>query len=80
VKKQWCIPEVGAEFVWRMEDVVDLYEEPYDSNKPLICFDELPYQLVAETRAPLPAKPGRPQRATTTTTSARGHDQPVCVS
>lgn len=45
-----------------MEDVLDLYEEPYDSNKPLICFDELPYQLVAETRTPLPTKPGRSQR------------------
>jgi transposase len=45
-----------------MEDVLDLYEEPHDSNKPLICFDELPYQLVAETRVPLPAKPGQPAR------------------
>jgi len=53
---------MGAEFVWRMEDVLDLYEEPYDSNKPLICFDELPYQLVAETRTPLPTKPGQPAR------------------
>ena len=53
MKKQWCIPEVGAEFVWRMEDVLDLYEQPYDSNKPLICFDELPYQLVSETRTPI---------------------------
>src|SRR3712207_7209600 len=50
LKKQWCIPEVGAEFVWRMEDVLDLYEEPYDSNKPLICFDELPYQDRKSTR------------------------------
>ena len=48
--------------MWRMEDVLDLYEEPYDSNEPLICFDELPCQLVAETRTPLPAKPGSPQR------------------
>ena len=45
-----------------MEDVLDLYEEPYDLNKPLICFDELPYQMVAEKRTPLPDKPGRPQR------------------
>lgn len=45
-----------------MEDVLDLYEEPYDPDKPLICFDELPYQLVAETRTPLPVKPARPQR------------------
>jgi hypothetical protein len=62
VKKQWCIPEVGAEFVWRMEDVLDLYEEPYDPNRPVVCFDEMPYQMVAETRTPLPRKPGRPQR------------------
>jgi transposase len=45
-----------------MEDVLDLYEEPYDSNKPLICFDELPYQLVAEARVPLSPKPGQPAR------------------
>jgi hypothetical protein len=62
VKKQWCIPEVGAEFVWRMEDVLELYEEPYEPKRPVVCFDELPYQMVAETRTPLPAKPGRPER------------------
>jgi hypothetical protein len=62
VKKQWCIPEVGAQFVWRMEDVLDLYEEPYDLKKPTVCFEELPYQMVAEKRTPLPAKPGHPQR------------------
>jgi hypothetical protein len=45
-----------------MQDVVDLYEESYDSNKPLICFDELPYQMVAEKRIPLPTKPGKPAR------------------
>src|SRR5215210_7085767 len=45
-----------------MEDVLDLYEEPYDPNKPVVCFDELPYQMVAEKRTPLPQKPGRPQR------------------
>lgn len=53
---------MGAEFVWRMEDVLDLYEEPYDPNKPMVCFDELPYQMVAQTRTPMPAKPGRPAR------------------
>ena len=45
-----------------MEDVLDLYEEPYDPNKPVVCFDELPYQMVAEKRTPLSQKPGRPQR------------------
>ena len=36
----WCIPEVGAEFVAPMEDVLDLYEEAYDPRYPTICFDE----------------------------------------
>ncbi len=62
MRKQWCIPKVGAEFVWRMEDVLDLYEEPYNPKRPVVCFDELPYQLVVETRTPLPARPGRPAR------------------
>jgi hypothetical protein len=62
VRRQWCIPEVGAEFVWRMEDILDLYEEPYDPKRPMVCFDELPYQMVAEKRTPLPAKPGLRQR------------------
>jgi len=53
---------VGAEFVWRMEDVLDLYEESYDPKRPVVCFDEMPYQMVAETRIPLPTKPGRPAR------------------
>ena len=48
--------------MWRMEDVLELYEEPYDPKKPTVCFDEMPYQLVAEKRTPLPAKPGLPER------------------
>ena len=53
---------MGAEFVWHMEDVLELYEEPYDPKKPVVCFDELPFQLVAEIRTPLPSKPGCPAR------------------
>jgi hypothetical protein len=53
---------VGAEFVWRMEDVLDLYAAPYDPKRPLVCFDEHLVQLITETRKPLPAKPGRPER------------------
>ena len=45
-----------------MEDVLDLYEEPYDPKRPVVCFDEMPYQMVAEKRIPLPAKPGRVAR------------------
>jgi DDE superfamily endonuclease len=43
-----------------MEDVLDLYAEPPDPARPRVCFDELPYQLISETRAPRPARPGRP--------------------
>ena len=45
-----------------MEDVLDLYAEPYDPNRPVICFDEHPYQLLEERRAPLPMKRGRLKR------------------
>jgi hypothetical protein len=45
-----------------MEDVLDLYEQEYDPKRPLVCFDEMPYQLVGETRQPLPMEPGQPER------------------
>jgi len=45
-----------------MEDVLDLYAEPYDAARPVVCFDELPVQLVAEVRAPIPATPGHTLR------------------
>jgi hypothetical protein len=45
-----------------MEDVLDLYAEPYDPLRPRVCFDERPYQMVSETRLPLPARPGQSQR------------------
>ena len=45
-----------------MEDVLDLYEEPYDPARPVVCFDESPKQLIAEVRTPIPAVPGSPAR------------------
>ena len=45
-----------------MEDVLDLYAEPYDPQRPVVCFDETSTQLLADIREPLPAKPGRPRR------------------
>ena len=45
-----------------MEDVLDLYAEPYDPQRPVVCFDESSTQLLADVREPLPARPGRPQR------------------
>ena len=49
-------------FVAAMEDVLDLYAESYAPEYPVVGFDERPLQLIAETRTPLPAQPGRPQR------------------
>lgn len=62
LRNEWCIPTVSAEFVWRMEDVLDLYAEPYIRQFPVVCFDERPYQLIGETRQPLPIEPGQPMR------------------
>jgi hypothetical protein len=45
-----------------MEEVLDLYKQPYDPKRPLVCMDERPMQLLKETRTPLPPKPGQPLR------------------
>ena len=45
-----------------MEDVLDLYAEPYDPQRPVVCFDETCTQLLADVREPLPTQPGRPRR------------------
>lgn len=55
-------PEQNAEFVAQMEDILDLYQRPYDPQRPLICMDEQPVQLIQETHHPLPAQPGKPER------------------
>lgn len=45
-----------------MEDVLDVYAEPYDAHYRVVCCDESPVQLVSETRQPLPPEPGQPER------------------
>jgi DDE superfamily endonuclease len=63
LKEQWCIPpEANAEFVWRMEDVLDVYHRPYDPERPLVCLDETSRQVLGEVRVPLPPGPGRSAR------------------
>jgi hypothetical protein len=61
-KDMWCIPQVDADYVARMEDVFDLYAEAPDPKRPVVCFDESPIQLIGEVRQPIPAKPGRIER------------------
>lgn len=62
LKEQWCLPSVNAEFVAGMEEVLDLYAEPYDPRRPKVNFDEASKQLIKETREPLPPQPGQPLR------------------
>jgi len=59
-KKMWCLPKVDAAFVAQMENILDLYSEPPDPKKPVVCFDETPMQLIGETRMPRPMRPGQP--------------------
>ena len=51
-----------SEFIWRMEDVLDLYEQPSDPKRPVICFDERPCQLIGDAIIPIPIKPGSPKK------------------
>ena len=55
-------PEGNAAFVAAMEDVLEVYHRPYDPAHPVVCLDETSKQLIAETRLPIPAKPGSPAR------------------
>ena len=58
-----------------MEDVLEVYQRPHDPEYPLVCLDETSKQLIAETRVPIPAKPGQPVGATT---SMNGTEPPIC--
>ncbi len=54
----WCIPpQQDARFVAAMEDVLEVYERPYDPERPLVCLDEGAKQILSEVRVPLPLKP-----------------------
>jgi hypothetical protein len=60
LSKQWCIPpKANAEFVWKMEDVLEVYKRPYDPKRPVVCLDETSKQLIGEVRTPVPASPGQ---------------------
>lgn len=55
----WVIPpHQNAAFVACMEDVLELYQQPYDPDFPVICMDEKPYQLLGEAREPIPMQKG----------------------
>ena len=63
LKKCWVIPpEHDGDFVAAMEDVLDVYERPYDPKRPVVCMDEQPRQLIGEELIPIESKPGQVER------------------
>jgi hypothetical protein len=70
-------PEYNAQFVWRMEEILDLYEEPYDPKRAVVvCFDERPCQLLAEGRESFASKSPASHSASTPSMSEGGW--PTC--
>src|SRR3712207_7910328 len=56
-RRMWCLPEKhSAEFVFHMEDVLEVYHRPYDPQRPVVCVDETFKQLIGETREPVPPR------------------------
>jgi len=63
LKEEWCIPpEQNGEFVCHMEDILEVYRRPMDPKRPVVCMDEMPYQLISETRTPQPLQRSRARR------------------
>ena len=58
----WVVADLDDEYIARMEDVLEVYERPYDPQQPVICLDEKPVTLHADVRPASPAVPGREAR------------------
>ena len=58
LQEQWCIGKVTGEYLQRMEDVLDVYEQPYDEQYPVICYDEKPFEIISDIFEPLEMKQG----------------------
>jgi hypothetical protein len=58
----WCVGELNKDYITKMEDVLETYEQPYDPKEPVVCVDEKPVTLHADVRPATPAAPGREAR------------------
>ena len=54
--------ELNKEYIQKMEDVLAVYEKPYNPAQPVVCLDEKPVSLHADVRPPIAAKPGKPAK------------------
>ena len=61
-QKMWCVPKLDEEFIERMEDVLDIYEMPYNAEFPVVCLDEKPVVLLDDKRTPVSMSEGKPRR------------------
>lgn len=62
MKQQWCLGQLTTQFLWHMEQVLEVYSRPYDPKRPQICVDERPCQLINDVLVPLPMAPGKAKR------------------
>jgi hypothetical protein len=58
----WCVADLDEDYIAKMEDVLEIYERPYNPDEPVVCLDEKPITLHADVRATFPAVPGREAR------------------
>ena len=58
----WLVADLDEEYITKMEDVLEVYERPYDQQEPVVCLDEKPITLHADVRPASPAAPGREAR------------------
>ena len=58
----WCVADLNEDYIAKMEDVLETYEQPYDPQQPVVCLDEKPVTLHADVRPASPAAPGREAR------------------
>src|SRR6266481_685930 len=70
----WCVAELDEQYIGKMEDVLAVYEKPYDATQPVVCLDEKPIARHADVRSPIPSQPSRgnqPNRTMSTSGAAR---------
>ena len=63
--KSWCIGKPSARFVAKMEDVLDVYQRPYDPQRPVVCLDEKSKEMHGSARETLPAAPAQGDKPAT---------------
>jgi len=62
-KKMWCVPKLDQEYLHRMEEVLDVLNQPRDEHAPVVALDERPVQVLGSVRPDRPMAPGQPARS-----------------